>query len=211
MKHLLVGLLLAACTTPIEPDPTASGGHGSTTSAGASSEGGHGGATEDGGNGAGASDGGTGGVERPGLGYENGIRLRAISMQALDGARQFIGWRDTELSVDCAFADAEFGLYRCLPITTGQAGFYATPQCTIPLVVLAVSCPPIPAVTYARTPTGSCPPTVSVHRVGPSFGGTVYTFVSSVCTALPSAPPFVYTDLGEEPLQSFVSAERVTD
>lgn len=74
-----------------------------------------------------------------GLGYENGSRLRARVFVGEDGSKQFLGWHDTELDIDCAFARAPNGSYRCFPTdTTFDSGIYFTDSsCNIEAVIAA--------------------------------------------------------------------------
>lgn len=46
---------------------------------------------------------------------QSGSRIVAKTLVGSDGSRQFVGWRDSTLGVDCAFATASDGRTRCLP------------------------------------------------------------------------------------------------
>src|SRR5688572_33384336 len=95
---LLLGFVLACSEEEARPDPTAPTGAGGAppSTTGSSVGGGHeGGGSQGGGN--------EGGGNTQALGYENGSRLRARVYAGTDGAKQFLGWRDTQLGVDCAF------------------------------------------------------------------------------------------------------------
>jgi hypothetical protein len=63
--------------------------------------------------------------------YENGSRLRAISLGEPDSApRRLIAWYDTELETECNFLVAEDGKTRCLPRPQSLAKGFADAGCT---------------------------------------------------------------------------------
>ena len=72
-----------------------------------------------------------------GLGYENGTRLRARVYVGADGSKQFIGWRDTELDIDCTFGRAPGGDYRCFPSDAvfNSGTYFTNSGCTTEAVV----------------------------------------------------------------------------
>lgn len=51
--------------------------------------------------------------------YGSGSRLRAVVLDAPEGARVLYAFHDTELDLDCVFTRDEEGVYRCLP-SVGQ-------------------------------------------------------------------------------------------
>ncbi len=65
----------------------------------------------------------------------NGSRLRMRFFLGADGSRQFSGWYDTQLGVNCQVLTAADGKLRCLPKQAAfQTKFYADPQCTQPSI-----------------------------------------------------------------------------
>jgi hypothetical protein len=131
------GVALAACegddANPATPgDAGESAGGGDTASAGSSTTAG----SDAGGSDAGgaASSGGAPSNEGP-EGflplYENGSRLRAISLGEPDSTtRRLIAWYDSELETECSFAIAEDGKTRCLPRPQTLAKGFADAECT---------------------------------------------------------------------------------
>lgn len=101
---LLVATSGCSATSPIsaERDPGTAAGSGGASSA-ASGVGPGGPST-----GAGAGD----------SLYQSGSRLRAKYLLGADGSKQFTGWHDSKLNVDCAPQLAAGNLLRCLPANT---------------------------------------------------------------------------------------------
>lgn len=66
--------------------------------------------------------------------HTSGARLKARVAVSDDGATQFLGWRDTEQNIDCAFMRASDGKLRCLPLTSGIGTLFADSQCTARMV-----------------------------------------------------------------------------
>lgn len=99
---------------------------------------GNGGSGGTGGNGA---DGGSSGSGTASSGpemflplYENGSRLRAVSLGPPGSSfRQLRAWYDTELDAECEFALAEDGEYRCLPFGRRLAPGFADATCNEPI------------------------------------------------------------------------------
>ncbi len=117
---LILGAALAsACAAasgddgsdPYLDDDQGDDGNGGNTSSG--------GGSDSGGTGNGqAGDDGTGG--EPDVGtqsqpYVSGSRLKAKFLETDGGARNFVGWYDSERDEDCAFGIAADGQQRCLP------------------------------------------------------------------------------------------------
>lgn len=50
--------------------------------------------------------------------WRSGSRLRAIVERTDDGLTRFVTWHDTELDVDCRFANDAEGTLRCMPVAT---------------------------------------------------------------------------------------------
>lgn len=211
MLKLVVALVGAAAvcagcgeTEPIGPDPDTTSSSSSGTGAGDQGGGGADGSGGAGGDGHGASNEG-GSSPMPALGYENGSRLRARVFVGADGSRQFIGWNDTELGVDCAFQRTPGGTYRCLP--TGAAFFspsyFTDPGCSTPAVLATCDAAPVYAFENFGT---ACDPVYVVHDVGPALA---MVYVQSGAQCLQTAPPtglFAYADGGSVSSSTFASA-----
>lgn len=69
------------------------------------------------------SDSGTGGSGDAGVGVSgqqlptSGTRIRVKYIQTADGARQAWGWYDTQLGVDCYFAQTQDAGLRCMVVS----------------------------------------------------------------------------------------------
>ena len=64
--------------------------------------------------------------------WQSGSRLRARVERASDGVSRLVGWRDTALGIDCAFARDTGGVIRCLPIEVLDL-VYADATCARPM------------------------------------------------------------------------------
>ena len=86
----------------------------------------------------------------PAYGYLSGSRLRAHLFDGGQGAKQFQGWRDTKLGVDCRFQQHADGSARCLP--TGSQIAFADDACQKPVVLASSAaadpCQPSDAPAY---------------------------------------------------------------
>ncbi len=87
--------------------------------------------------------------------YQSGSRLKARVLVTADGARQFVGWRDTQLGLDCTFVTATDGKTRCLPQLGGIAVVYADSACSKPLVYAASNCHQASGIIAIPVTTGS--------------------------------------------------------
>lgn len=119
-------------------------------SAGESAGGTSSGGTSAGGTSAGGtSAGGTNGGDAPFLPlYENGSRLRAVTLgEPGSDARRLMAWYDTELETECSFGRAEDGELRCLPMRQSLAAGFLDAECTEPAYYdpLVVPCAEVPA------------------------------------------------------------------
>jgi hypothetical protein len=95
--------------------------------------------------------------------FVSGSRLRAIVDDGGEGATVFVGWQDTTLSLDCAFARAADGELRCLPLPHASASLtsgdivYLDAECTMPARVATGSeTPPRMFPGPAREPADAC-------------------------------------------------------
>ncbi len=132
----------------------------------------------------------------------SGTRLHAKTLVASDGARTFLGWHDTMLDTDCAFATASDLQLRCLPgITldpTLQATIvYSDAACTkgVALSLLtSAAChmgqdPKLPYVQIAVAPTCEVvTPVVTVLAVQKEIAvpAGAYWISAGACVAVPT-------------------------
>jgi hypothetical protein len=72
----------------------------------------------------------------PSVMYKSGARLRAVYLTTQDGARDFRGWRDTQLNLDCQLISAEDFRVRCLPSGAPISFLYSDAQCSQPVLAL---------------------------------------------------------------------------
>jgi hypothetical protein len=176
MKHALVALLVfAACGS--DPRSEIDGG-----SDGAGDDG----AGDDGAGDDGAGDDGAGDDVAE---YTSGTRIRRRMGTTPDGAKMFLGWRDTMRNEDCAFSSAADGALRCIPV--GYAFFvnyYSDAQCTKDLPVAL--CPGAPARGYAIKSVLGCggPPTSTVFPITGIHSGPVYYGTGPASCAMTTAP-----------------------
>jgi hypothetical protein len=54
--------------------------------------------------------------------YQSGSRLKAKYYAGADGSKQFLGWHDATLDLDCTFQPTADGWVRCIPTWTGFGG-----------------------------------------------------------------------------------------
>jgi hypothetical protein len=71
----------------------------------------------------------------PGAGGEvAGSRLKPLVFTGDDGSRAVLGWRDTELNVECGFVRMQDGTALCLPLDGWKESFaYKDPACMLPI------------------------------------------------------------------------------
>jgi hypothetical protein len=100
------------------------------------------------------STGGSGG-ESADLGYVSGARIRARYLDGDDGSKQFVGWRDTQLGMDCTYLFAEDGEYRCLPSSILVGGYFTDANCGQPAALVAKTCA-VPQYASVVTTTTTC-------------------------------------------------------
>ncbi|HEY1813062.1 MAG TPA: hypothetical protein VGG74_12015 [Kofleriaceae bacterium] len=132
----------------------------------------------------GASSGG-GGSDQLG-GYQSGTRIKMRELTTPDGARQFEGWYDTQLDVDCAFFVSTDGVTRCLPAAGGEPVYFDA-ACTMHAV--AVTCAQAP--TYVTFATPVCPQqlesTAYPVEANVSATGGYYLLSGTTCSRLDDA------------------------
>lgn len=123
----------------------------------------------------------------------SGQRLKVTSLHGADGSNQFAGWYDAALEVDCSFAIAADGVWRCLPAGAETGRFFADAACTQRLATLPRGCE-TPAYAIL-TDTSVClgQPRKEVFSLGVAFAGPIaYSVVAGACSAVTSADLVLY-------------------
>lgn len=154
---------------------------------------------------------------------ESGSRLKARRNIADDGAREFVGWYDSQLQVNCAFAMASDGSTRCLPeaVLGGQGtAFYKDSACTQPVAWVRANCQaPKYAIEWILNACTGGSSTIAmshylVYAVGAqTTASQLYSKYSGKCSAYTGAPPAdTFYALGAEtPPTTFVAASEQVD
>lgn len=231
LRLLPLSLLLCACepgSAPIDPDPsgnpttgaggapatTATGGTPSTTGVGgtgatggdATGTGAGGDTTSAGGN----ATGGSMSLPEGQAGYVSGARLKARFYEVDDGAKQFVGWYDSLLDIDCSFFETSLGL-RCLPPTTAVtlANYYLDSLCTQPLGISGTMCVLPSTQTVTINSLVGCSLVAKAYEATPiPTPSTVYYSlgVGNPCTSQAGSTAFVYYLLADQSLAPYASA-----
>lgn len=227
---VVVYVVMAACAGggTMSPSDTSAGGgsSGGAVSASGSSSGGNGS------DGSGSSGGSTG-DDSGGTSFldaltdpvpaaqadttQSGSRLKAKYYVGSDGSKQFIGWHDSMLNVDCAFVLASDGTTRCMPYYPEAAliaTYFSDSGCTQALALVATGCtPPIYGSQSQAGMGGACATGFDrILQVGAAYTGASYTGAPASCIATPSPSAYVLYSLGSEVAPStFVAATIQTD
>jgi len=61
----------------------------------------------------------------------DGTRLKGRYLVATDGARQWLGWMDSQIGQECVFRDDGTGVLRCLPTTPAGTLVWTDAACTV--------------------------------------------------------------------------------
>lgn len=88
--------------------------------------------------------------------YASGPRLKRRIITGSDGSKDFAGWYDSQLGVNCAWGVAEDGTKRCLPDAWDLSGYqaFSDANCTMPLA-------------FIKDPAPACiPGTTAFQRIG---------------------------------------------
>jgi hypothetical protein len=140
------------------------------------------------GGGADSADGGasSGGGSGQLGGYQSGSRIKMHVWTTPDGARQFEGWYDTQLTVDCEFLMTADGVTRCVPPTVGLPAYFDA-ACTMRAVGL--TCDQAPRYVTFATPV--CPQqlesTVYPVDANVSSTGGYYLLSGTTCSRIDDA------------------------
>lgn len=147
------------------------------------------------------------GAGDPGLGYEDGERLTAVNYVGDDGSKQFAGWHDNVLDLDCSFVLSPEG-YRCMPtvgarLTTNR--FYDS-ACQNLAAFLTAPCEPTP--THVIDFGGACTDFAQrVFNAGPKVD-LVYLVSDGDCVEAPPDGFTYYSVAAEMQPSTFVGATR---
>jgi len=148
-------------------------------------------------------------------GNTSGTRLKARNYVGADGARQFVGWRDSQLGVDCAFGAGEDGKIRCLPTAAIiDPSYFSNITCTQRITYPG----PCGAPKYAAEGVaGACGGALRIYAVGAKATGTKYISVPDVgggpnkCMAAGAITTDVYAVAAAIPAAAFVEATEQVD
>ena len=186
----------------------AGGSAGDTDTGGASTGGTSTGGTSAGGSSAGGANPG----EEPFLPlYENGSRLRAVSLGEIGStARRLMAWYDTLLDTECSFARAEDGELRCLPARQASlaAGFLDA-DCMQPVYYdgKVVPCTEVPRYRGEEIDVDGCSGTRIVRMQQVSASDVYHESCPAESTELPPGAT-VWQDAEVLPPESFVAATQ---
>lgn len=140
-----------------------------------------------------------------------GSRLARVYLEAEDGSRQFLGWHDTVRDVDCSFAVAADGAWRCLPSGADAGRFFADAACTQRLATAPKGCLSKPSFAVVReVPACAWQQARQVFSMGDSYTGPLAYWADAGACVPVSSNDLVLYDLytvGDEVKpSSFVSA-----
>jgi len=140
-------------------------------------------------------------------GWTSGTRLRA-KLDVFDSARRFVRWRDTQLSVECDYAVASDGRWRCLPDASALAlTLFDDAQCRTAVGAWSTGGP---APQYVPVPPQpfQCNQGTRYFTLGAAYTpSTIYTRSGSDCVAGSVDPALTYVrTAGEAPPATFVAA-----
>lgn len=92
-------------------------------------------------------------------------RLRRRVYLAEDGSKEFLGWHDTALDMDCAFLKTPKGM-RCMPKAGMTVGYFSDSQCTAGVAVF----PDVQCGGQFSTP----PPIIMKSHTGVSCAADIF-------------------------------------
>lgn len=149
----------------------------------------------------------------------SGERIKARWLVGADGSRQFVGWYDSELDVECSYVLAEDGQTRCVPVgpSTGSIlMLYSDAGCTSQVVGIESVCYSS-APKYAISVEGAvCPVTSGALRLGAEIDPAatpVYDGSPGSCSVANNLDTNDYNFYVATPVPSadFVAAQVVTE
>jgi len=227
---VVVYVVMAACAGAgtMSPSDTSAGGSssGGVASASGSSSG------NDGSDGSGSSGGSTG-DDSGGTSFldaltdpvpaaqadttQSGSRLKAKYYVGSDGSKEFAGWHDSMLNVDCGFVPASDGTTRCMPAYPGAALvelYFSDSGCTQALALGTKGCAAPLYAFQSQAGMGSACVTGfdRIFQLGAAYTGALYTGSPASCVTIPSPTTYSLYSLGPEVSPStFVAATLQTD
>jgi hypothetical protein len=145
-----------------------------------------------------------------------GARLAPVYLEGDDGSRQFLGWHDAARDVDCSFAIAADGAWRCLPSGADAGRFFADAACTQRLATVPRVCGSPPGFAVVRdVPACVWQQSRQVFSLGERYTGPLaYWLAAGACAAVSSndlAAYDLYAVGDEVHPSSFVSATAVVE
>lgn len=154
----------------------------------------------------------SGGEDNPLRLYKSGSRIRARFGETPDGAKQFIGWYDTQLNINCMFGETSEGVFRCIPTPILYASLYSDAACTSPLFMTASGCSMV--AEWGMT-TDECGRVHRIFKRGAVYTDTVaYAKSNGTCTQTTLSyytGTTFYTAGQEFPLSSFQTMSIYTE
>jgi hypothetical protein len=195
LRAVCFALVAISCGSATEGD----GDHGGDPGDEATDNGGGDDGDDDGDDGNGV-DGGGGGNSP--FQARSGTRIKMNIMGTPDGAKQFYGWHDVELDIDCGFQIATDGETRCLPSAQTPLNLYANSTCTEPMLGYpAAGCPPNLSGYFSSSETvgSSCDLEyrVRIYDGATSYEGMAYYRSGENCAMWPVAD-YLYALPGTE-------------
>lgn len=129
----------------------------------------------------------------------SGSRLKVRYIEGEDGSKITTGFFDTAREEACAFALAEDGVLRCLPVddvATIPPGVYLDALCRQPVAVGACALP-----RYARSWSPTCPPRALIVNVTATsiVPPALYTNVGTACAPIAVDPNQTYWTISRRP------------
>lgn len=145
--------------------------------------------------------------------YKSGSRIRARFGETPDGAKQFFGWHDNQMGIDCAFVLTSDGVYRCLPTPILYISYFADSSCSTPLLAVTAGCNA--TASWGLTYDSCSRPDRVFHR-GSVYGvNTGYMKSGSNCVSIDLsnyASIYTFYNAGQEyPLSSFQTMNISTE
>jgi hypothetical protein len=149
--------------------------------------------------------------------YRSGDRIRAKYLAGSDGSRQFMGWFDTHLDVDCSFLMTSAG-YRCVPIPDvySSESYFSNAECSQPLWAAfskpgCLTAPGMETPIGAKTVVSECVSTTTLYRLTP-YSGDVYQRAGTSCLKIENTTSLVfYAELGQLDPTDYVAGEMKTE
>lgn len=131
--------------------------------------------------------------------YVSGTRIKSRVYVADDGSKQWVGWKDTQLNLNCAYRLASDGQIRCLPSDVGfLIGNYSDSGCTQPLGYATAGCA---ATAYlVESVNAACGGgAVRIRPTGSKLGSqTIYSKVGASCVGTTMSAAYDYYSVGAE-------------